>query len=135
MLSRAEQNKGITRLPSTRGGTRINHLFFTDNSLLFCKANVFEWQKIQDILRIYKKALRQNINREKTSIFISKNTKEASRAFILSTVGVNSTQSYEKYLVLPALIGRSCTCSFKGIQGRIWERLSGWKEKKFIPSW
>jgi hypothetical protein len=90
---------------------------------------VFEWQKIQDILRIYKKASGQKINREKTSIFFSKNTKEAISAFILSIASVNSTQSYEKYLGLPALIGRSRTRSFKGIQGRIWEQLNGWKEK------
>lgn len=44
-------------------------------------------------------------------------------------VGLNATQSYEKYLGLPSLIGRWRVCSFKNIVGRIWDRLNGWKEK------
>jgi hypothetical protein len=34
-LQRREQNGGFTGLPITRGGTRLNHLFFADDSLLF----------------------------------------------------------------------------------------------------
>ena len=51
------------------------------------------------------------------------------RAHIKALAGVNSTQNYEKYLGLPSLIGRSQVRSFKNIEGRIWDRLNGWKEK------
>jgi hypothetical protein len=43
--------------------------------------------------------------------------------------GVNSNQCYEKYLGIPALIGRNQTRAFQAIQSRIWDRLQGWKEK------
>ncbi|XP_059429161.1 uncharacterized protein LOC132162970 [Corylus avellana] len=36
---------------------------------------------------------------------------------------------YEKYLGLPALVGRSCVGAFSAIKGRIWDRIHGWKEK------
>jgi len=44
-------------------------------------------------------------------------------------MGISSTNSYEKYLGLPALIGRSRISTFNGIKGRIWQRINGWKEK------
>jgi hypothetical protein len=43
LLQRAAANNWITGVPITRGGIRVNHLLFADDSLLFCKANVFEW--------------------------------------------------------------------------------------------
>jgi hypothetical protein len=71
----------------------------------------------------------QCLNREKTLLFFSKNTPSEVRDNLKSLVGVNSTQSYEKYLGLPSLIDCSRVRSFKSIEGRIWEWLNGWKEK------
>jgi hypothetical protein len=129
LLFKAENDLLITGLPVRRGGIRINHLFFADDSLLFCKSNIFEWMQIQEILDVYERASGQKINKEKTSIFFSRNTKQETKDHILSIAGVNSTNSYEKYLGLPPLVGRSRMSTFTGIQGKIWERISGWKEK------
>lgn len=90
--------------------------------------------RIQSILEIYEKAFGQKINREKTSIFFSKNMKTAIRDLILSIVGVNSTQSYEKYIGIPTIIDRSRTFSFKSIQDKVWDRLNGWKEKNLLQA-
>lgn len=92
LLNRAELDRGIIGLPITRGGTRLNHLFFADDSLLFCKASIFEWMRIQEVLQVYEKTSGQKLNREKTSIFFSRNTKPNTRAHIESVAGVNSTQ-------------------------------------------
>jgi hypothetical protein len=129
MLRRAEQEGRLTGLPISRGGTRISHLFFADDSLLFCRSSILEWARIQEILEAYERASGQKLNREKTSIFFSKNTKREAKEFILSTAGVTSTASYERYLGLPALIGRAKVNSFSVLKGRIWERMNGWKEK------
>jgi hypothetical protein len=59
----------VTDIPITRGGARSNHLFFVDDNLVFCKANIFEWGKMQ------KPCIEVGLNRENTSIFFSKNTK------------------------------------------------------------
>ena len=56
LLHQAVADKWIMGFPVTRGGTRLSHLFFADDSLLFCKASIFEWARIQQILQIYEMA-------------------------------------------------------------------------------
>jgi hypothetical protein len=46
MLHRAQLDGLISSIPTSRSGPRINHLFFADNSLLFCRANTQEWRHI-----------------------------------------------------------------------------------------
>jgi hypothetical protein len=53
MLQSAEQEGWLTGLPISRGGTRISHLFFADDNLLFCRASIVEWVKTQEILEAY----------------------------------------------------------------------------------
>jgi hypothetical protein len=53
---------------------RLNHLFFADDILLFCKSNSTELSILQQVLNNYEKALGQKLNKEKTSIFFSMNT-------------------------------------------------------------
>jgi hypothetical protein len=61
----------VTGLSVTRGGTRLTHLFFVDDNLLFYKANLFEWSHIQVILKVYERASGHKVNRNKTSIFFN----------------------------------------------------------------
>jgi ribonuclease HI len=129
LLHKAERENKISGLPVVRGGIRINHLFFADDSLLFCNANMFEWIQIQELLRVYEQTSGQKLNWDKTSIFFSRNTKQEVRDHISTIAGINSTNSYDKYLGLPLLIGRSRVSTFSGLQGKIWERINGWKEK------
>jgi hypothetical protein len=128
-LRNAERARGITGVPISRGGIRIHHLFFADDSLLFCKANTRELNQLESILDCYEGASGQKINKDKTSIFFSRNTPPVVRDEILSRVGVGQVQSFERYLGLPALVGRSGVSSFNYIKGRIWAKLNGWKEK------
>ena len=133
LLHKAERDRRITGLPIVRGGMRLNHLFFAYDSLLFCKANIPKWLNIQDILAIYEQASGQKLNREKTSIFFffffNRNTKMETKQHILSVTGVKSTNQLERYLGLLALIGSSKVEAFSSLQGKIWGRINGWKEK------
>jgi hypothetical protein len=56
LIHQARREGLISGFPIDRGGTNINHLFFADDSLLFCKAKVHEWEKIQSILACYEAA-------------------------------------------------------------------------------
>jgi hypothetical protein len=129
LIMRAERDKKITGIPIAAGGLRLSHLCFADDSLLFYRANIMEWGRIQQLLIVYERASGQKINREKTSIFYSRNTQREFRNFLSSFEGVVSTTRFEKYLGLPALIGRSKCRAFAGIQGRVQAKLKGWKEK------
>jgi hypothetical protein len=74
MLNQAERMGVITGVPTSKRGPRLSHLFFADDSLLFCKANSVEWRRLTKILEKYEEASGQKLNRDKTSIFFSRNT-------------------------------------------------------------
>ena len=44
-------------------------------------------------------------------------------------LGVNEVREYEKYLGLPAVVGRNKKESLNYIRERVWNKLQGWKEK------
>ena len=55
-------------------GPNISHLFFADDSLIFCQATKEEYSTLISILEKYEQASCQQLNQEKTSLFFSKNT-------------------------------------------------------------
>jgi hypothetical protein len=118
--------KGIQ---SCRGGPWVSHLFFADDSLLFGQANISECRKILEILNLYEGSSGQKINREKTAIYFSSNTSQVTRQLILEFWGSQGASIFDKYLGLPAMIGRSKKSIFNGLKERIVQRLQGWKEK------
>ena len=69
------------------------------------------------------------INKEKTTLFFSKNTNEQKQETIKFSLNVLATQNYEKYLGLPSFIGREKKACFTNVKKRIWARMQGWKEK------
>lgn len=53
LINSAESRGVIQGLAVTRGGTSINHLFFANDSILFCKATKEKWEKVRMLLDIY----------------------------------------------------------------------------------
>lgn len=45
-----------------RGGCRVNHLLFANDCVLFGRAKVDEWNKIQPMLQVYEAASGQVLN-------------------------------------------------------------------------
>jgi hypothetical protein len=125
MLVGAEREGKITGVPFSGGRLRLSHLFFADDSLLFVRANFTEWACLLGILSWYEKASDQKLNAAKTSIFFSKNTRAEFKDFLRSFAGISTTSSYEKYLGLPALVGRSKIKTFAGIKGRVRKKMDG----------
>lgn len=50
-----------------KNGPQISHIFFADNSVLFCRAEVKEIQVIQNIPDRHEQASSQQVNKEKNS--------------------------------------------------------------------
>ena len=67
---------------------RVSHLFFADDSVLFCHATEDECQRVLDILAIYERGTGQKINKEKTNIFFSSNTIRQTQTHIQQLLGV-----------------------------------------------
>jgi hypothetical protein len=83
MLFQAEASGWLTGVPSSPKGPQLNHLFFADDSLLFCRATSKDWRQMSLSLENYKKALGQQLNKEKTSIFFTRNSSQEARDCML----------------------------------------------------
>jgi hypothetical protein len=108
-------------VPTSQRDPRLNHLFFANNSLLFCISDLGLWQKLSSILNMYEMALGQRLNSSKTSIYFSCNTHSEARQQILDASGVPSSQRFETYLGMLALMGKSHIKEFKGIVDKVWK--------------
>ena len=127
MLTHAEAKGIITRVPTSPKGPRLSHLFFANDSLLFCKVNSVEWRYLTKILERYERASGQKLNKDKTSLFFSHNTSSEKREEISQLLGLKAMEKYEKYLGLPTLVGRLRLKAFKGIKDKVWAQLNDWK--------
>jgi hypothetical protein len=128
-LRKSSTEGQLKGLKTNRFGPWVSHLFFADDSLLFGKASLVESREFMKILQLYEESSGQQLNREKTAIFFSSNTLPATRQASQEFWGSNGVQNFDKYLGLPALIGRSKRAIFNGLKERIVRRLQGWKEK------
>ena len=129
LLQQAKNEGNIRGVSISRSGPKLTHLFFANDSLLFCKATTNEVMCIQDILTEYELASGQQVNRQKTTLFFCKSTPWLIQNNIQAMLGVPIIRQYEKYLGLPSFIGRAKYASFAQIKERVWSKLKGWKEK------
>ena len=79
-----------------------------------------EWRRLTKLLERYEVASGQILNKDKTSIFFSCNTSSKKRLEISQLSGLQATKSYDKYLGLPTLAGKSRTQAFNCIKDRVW---------------
>ena len=107
LIIKAVRNQMLSGLSIYRGCPKITHLFFVDDSLLFCKANSQECQQLIEILCLYEAASGQKINADKSSVFYSANTLEEKKNEILEILGPMQDSRHGKYLGLPSIIGKS----------------------------
>ena len=119
LLSGATVRGEIRGFSICRNGPKLTHLFFADDCLLFCRSTLEECAKIQELLAYYETTSGQMINKEKMTLFFSKNTFEQTKEAIKVALNVPAIKHYEKYLGLPSFIGRNKTACFTQIKEQI----------------
>lgn len=117
-----KQVSGIRVAPNA---PTISHLFFADDSLLFCRANLGEAQKVKEILETCAAASDQVLNTDKSSVFFSKNAPKSVKIAIINQLGGMKCEKQSKYLGLPMLIGKTKCQIFRYIKERIRKKLGG----------
>ena len=125
MLHKAKAEGHLRGVSLCRNRPRVSHLFFADDSVLFCQAIEYECLVILDVLLAYEKGSGQTINRVKTCIFFSSNIELDLQTHIQHVLVVPAIRQYEKYLGLPAFVGRAKKQSFIYIKERVWKKLQG----------
>ena len=134
LLTRATFSHWIQGLSISREGPKLTHLFFADDSVLFCRATLQDCNTIMEILRRYERASGQQINQDKTTIFFSASTSLVVQKDIQEALHLPVIKQYETYLGLPSLVGRSKSTSFVQLKERLWRKVQGWKERLFTQA-
>lgn len=129
MLSKAAKAKEINGLKISRRGPAITHLFFADDTLVFCKAQEKETRKLMEILKQYEKGSGQLINLEKSSVLLSKNADQESKERLCTLLGGIMPVTQGKYLGLPMVVTRTKDQIFGFIRDKVKKRLQTWKNK------
>ena len=123
---RLERIKGVS---VCRGAPQISHLFFTDDSIIFCKATLEEANQVSQVLKDYERESGQKLNKEKTSLFFRKNTRSEMMEGVKKLFGAQIIRQHEKYLGLPPMVGRGKKKDFNRIKDQVGRRIAGWKGK------
>ncbi|KAL0013273.1 hypothetical protein SO802_000342 [Lithocarpus litseifolius] len=124
LIKKSVQDGLMQGVAICNGAPKLSHLFFADDSLIFCKATLAECDSLQHVLKVYEEVSGQQSNRAKTSLFFSSNTKNDVKQEIKIRFGAQIIKQHEKYLGLPSL-GVSLL-----LFGEVSIRLRGlWKEE------
>lgn len=107
LLHEAEVRGELTGVKVCHSAPSINHLLFADDSLLLLKTDEWSAYHLQNILSLYEDCSGQTINKEKSSVMFSMNTKSVERNHLMPALGITSEARNEKYLGLLVYMGRS----------------------------
>lgn len=118
--------KGIQIAPSA---PTISNLYFADDTILFSHATAQEAVVVRDILNRYALVFGQIINLEKSTMVFSPNINHSLSLEIQQILLFQVVERFEKYLGLPAHIGRSKVEVFNYLKDRLWALVQGWNEK------
>lgn len=129
MLTQAKADGQLQGIKLAPEASTVSHLLFPDDSLLLLEANENAAHTVNHILQVYEACSGQVINRDKSSIMFSTNTKRGVRNAVMQVLGLMSESNGGKYLGLPTYIGHNRVQCFEFIKEKIWKRIQGWKEK------
>lgn len=93
MLLKAQDDGKMRGIRVSQNGSRINHLFFTDDALLFVRNKLDDAVAIRDILH------------DKSMIYFSLNTPRNKRQQLSNVLGMSVVEAMKRYLGMSLIIG------------------------------
>ncbi|CAL8136353.1 unnamed protein product [Prunus armeniaca] len=134
LLHRQEERGGLHGFQLRPHGLSISHLFFADDSVIFCRTDEHEVSGLKHILECYAKGSGQCINFEKSSIFFGQKCPARLKGKLVHILGVWQNEKFGKYLGLNADFGASKRAVFETVRSRIASKLLGWSEQYLSPA-
>lgn len=128
LLQEYERNNLLQGIQVARGEPRITHMFFADDTYIFCKAKEHEAEHVLDLLNTFERASGQKINENKSSTFFSRNTDQGIRNVICSMMKFQEAYAGTKYLGLLNIIGRNKSGVLDYLKDRLRDRVQGWEQ-------
>ncbi|XP_027121672.1 uncharacterized protein [Coffea arabica] len=129
LIRQAAASRKISGLKISRNGPSITHLFFADDSLIFCKATKDQAMELMRVLQEYALGSGQVINLEKSSILFSKNVRIQLKQEICQAMGNMQSVTQGKYLGLPMVVSRSKQQLFGYVKSNVQQRMSRWTNR------
>ncbi|KAG7563755.1 Endonuclease/exonuclease/phosphatase superfamily [Arabidopsis suecica] len=129
LLQAAMHTKSIKGFKASRGGPSISHMFFADDSLLFCQAAEEQCRHLLQILQDYAEASGQYVNFQKSAILFGKTVSPEIQQNIIRLTGISKIGGFGRYLGLPEAIGRNKYNAFSYIVQRVKNKLESWYSK------
>ncbi|KAK6139424.1 hypothetical protein DH2020_026831 [Rehmannia glutinosa] len=126
LINQAQVNFLFQGLKLCRLGPALTHIFFADDSIIFCEASLFQALSLKTILDRYCKASGQVINMDKSSVFFSKNTPGSLKNTICTMLDGISLQHHARYLGLPMVLGKSEKEIFHYVVECVHNRVASW---------
>ena len=109
-----------------QGGLAFSHLMFTDDVVLFSKANHGNYVAIRDALNTFCSRIGQTISEAKSWVFFFPNVDRDSRESLCDVLGFALTPNIGKYLRNP-IKHQGSPMDVNFILDRVKQKLVGWK--------
>lgn len=121
LLRKAQNDRKLMGVVCARGAPHINHLLFTNGSIIFCNADEARCLAVKGVLEAYENVSGQLINFQKSAISYIPNLAEDRQGALSTSLGLSNDLSHESYLGLPFFIGRNKRRLFDNIKERVWK--------------
>jgi hypothetical protein len=119
-----DQNK-LHGISIAKSAPILSHLFFANDSMVFCRANKTEAKHLMDIFTNYQKISGPKINLHKSEMVFNPNLAPHIQSEFQQFMPIKITNNINKYLGLPTQVGRSKNQIFNFIIERVRKKLKG----------
>ncbi|KAK2415590.1 hypothetical protein QL285_038058 [Trifolium repens] len=129
MLTNKQDQSLINEISIAQNAPKVSHLFFADDSLIFCQANKEEVVQLKSVFDEYERISGQKINLGKSEMTFSPNIQQSIKEEFQDVLPFSITNNISKYLGMPTQVGHSKQASFSYIMDKVRNKLKGWKER------
>jgi ribonuclease HI len=129
MISSYVRDDKWSPMQMVKNGTKISHLFFADDVLLFAKASVSQARVVNEVLERFCSMSGLKISLDKSKFVTSAGVCRRRREDIAAITNIHATDRFANYLGFKMFHGRVRKQDFNDVYDRITAKLASWKSR------